>query len=184
MRNKSQIANPKKNGNCRNGFTLIEMVVAFSILAVLSTIGIAAFVNYSRSQAMQQATNDLRTALNTAKSLTATQTTNLTEKNGVTLVCPNDKSFQGYGININSSSNNYNFYIKCSGNEIKSTVYKKLPDKITFDSTSIDDIFFSVLTGGIVGSGDIVLNGSRLNLPLTTINIDSVGNIAVPTLTP
>ena len=61
MRNKSQIANPKKNGNCRNGFTLIEMVVAFSILAVLSTIGIAAFVNYSRSQAMQQATNDLST---------------------------------------------------------------------------------------------------------------------------
>src|SRR3990167_1262351 len=52
----------------KKGFTLIELLVAFVVIAVLSTIGIASFVSYSRSQALTQATNDLATTLTVARS--------------------------------------------------------------------------------------------------------------------
>ena len=50
------------------GFTLIELMVVFSILAVLSTIGVAAFVSFSRTQTLNAAASDIKSMLNLAKS--------------------------------------------------------------------------------------------------------------------
>jgi prepilin-type N-terminal cleavage/methylation domain-containing protein len=57
----------------KKGFTLIELIVVFTVLAILSTIGTISLVSYSRAQTLNQATNDLVQTLDTAKSLSGSQ---------------------------------------------------------------------------------------------------------------
>jgi len=167
------------------GFTLIELVVAFSIMAILSTVGIASFVSYSRTQTMQQAVSDFTTALNTAKAASVAQTLSL-NISGVNLTCPAGRAFEGYGIVINSPvANSYRFYVRCTGVKTYSAKETILPTNINFDaSTTTQDVFFAVLTGGVVGGGNIVFNGINLGLKTKTISIDLGGNILIPTPTP
>jgi prepilin-type N-terminal cleavage/methylation domain-containing protein len=173
------------------GFTLIELVVVFSIMAVLSTIGIASFVNYSRMQTLQQAQNDLMTAINTAKSMSVAQTTASTA-NGNSLDC-SGQSFSGYGVHLykNTTPNSYALYIKCpTGPKFAASAF--LPKNVIFgSSTATYDVFFPILIGGVTGNGQIVLDGSALGLPvagsLKTIVVDSggnIGNIVAPTPMP
>jgi prepilin-type N-terminal cleavage/methylation domain-containing protein len=172
------------------GFTLIELVVAFSIMAILSTVGIASFVSYSRSQTLQQAANNLVTAINTAKASSVAQTVSLNLSGGVVLACAAGQSFGGYGITIYPANGNYTYYIKCSGTKVypSAMTYTALPNKVVFGSGTTQDIFFSVLTGGVTGSGSIILDGSGLGLPAgsskRTNSIDSGANILIPTPTP
>ena len=44
----------------KKGFTLVEMLVTISIVTLLSGVGFAAFVSHSRTQAVEQAANDLK----------------------------------------------------------------------------------------------------------------------------
>ena len=55
------------------GFTLLELIVVFSIIAILSTIGVASYTSYARQQLLQGAVNDLSAVLNTAKSKASSQ---------------------------------------------------------------------------------------------------------------
>jgi prepilin-type N-terminal cleavage/methylation domain-containing protein len=168
----------------KDGFTLIELVVAFSIMAVLSTIGVVSFVNYSRTQTLQQAVNDLTTALGTAKSMSVAQITT-PNVGGGDLKCFSGQSFGGYGITTTTGTNpnSYKLYIQCSG--VKNyAVSTPLPKYISFSSSSTtSDVFFPILIGGVVGNGNIVLDGSALGLTVgsssKTINIDQWGNIKV-----
>ncbi len=148
-------------------------------MAILSTIGVASFVNYSRAQILQQAANDLVTSLNTAKSMSVAQTTTSTA-NGGSLTCPSGQSLGGYGITIytSTSPNSYNLYIQCPGVKKYATKSTSLPKNVSFGSGTTD-IFFPILTGGVIGSGNIILNNT-LSLPPKTIIIDSGGNILIP----
>ncbi len=165
------------------GFTLLELVVVFSIIATISTIGVASFVSYSQTQTLQQAENDLLTALNTAKSLSGAQVKVYPENN---LACNVGQSFGGYGIKIVEvtppGSNYYYFYIMCSGTESPHTTFQTtLPKSVYFDSTNTTttDVFFPVLTGGVVGSGNIVIYSTFTTPnPTKTIAVDSGGNIS------
>jgi len=163
----------------KDGFTLIELVVAFSIMAVLSTIGVVSFVNYSRTQTLQQAVNDLATALGTAKSMSVAQITT-PNVGGGDLKCFSGQSFGGYGITTTTGTNpnSYTLYIKCSGVEVPASTSTPLPKNISFGSSTTTDVFFPILIGGVVGNGGIVLNNS-FGLPSKTVNIDSGGNIRV-----
>ena len=163
----------------KNGFTLIELVVAFSIMAVLSTVGVVSFVNYSRTQTLNQAVNDLVTALGNAKSMSVAQSTTSSIKS-ISLKCSGGKSFGGYGITTTTATtpDSYNLYIMCSGTEV-SSVSVFLPKNVSFDSSSTtSDVFFPILIGGVVGDGAISLKDS-FNSPLKTINIDPGGNIQI-----
>lgn len=53
-----------KNGA---GFSLIELLVTFSLISIVSGIGLASFSSYSRRQIVMQATADLKQAINLAK---------------------------------------------------------------------------------------------------------------------
>lgn len=142
------------------GFTLIELVVAFSIIAVLSTIGVAAFLDYSRSQTLQQATNDLITTINAAKSKAIAQI----KPNDAR--CLPDKVLSGYKVVLNTGQ--YTLYAVCGGFNVPippatdaTPITTKLPKGVSFDSsmTLPMTITFGVLTGGVVGSGSIILDG-------------------------
>jgi prepilin-type N-terminal cleavage/methylation domain-containing protein len=158
----------------KNGFTLIELIVVFSVIAVLSTIGIASFVSYSRAQTLQQATNDFISVLNTAKARTAAQVKPSPE-------CASSSTLQGYSVTVTltGSSNTYALNVICSGvtTSIKTV---SLPTGVTFNSaiatppTTTTNVRFSVLSGGVTGSGNIVIYSYGST---KTVTVNSVGGI-------
>src|ERR1035437_7326877 len=93
----------------QQGFTLIELIVVFTVIAILSTIGTVSLVSYSRTQTLNQATSDLVQTLNTAKSLSASQLKTL-NKNGKTWQCLDVQALSGYGIYINQTQGYYKMY--------------------------------------------------------------------------
>lgn len=147
----------------KKGFTLIELVVAFSVIAFLSTVGIASFVNYSRSQALAVSAKDLVNALNLAKSRSLSQVLAPSQ-------CPG-QSLIGYEVRLCVpstptclSEGDYELNIACSGNIFSPVETKKLPVNISFDEnqTTTTSFLFPILTGGVnMGGGDgtIVLSG-------------------------
>jgi prepilin-type N-terminal cleavage/methylation domain-containing protein len=144
----------------KKGFTLIELVVVFTVIAILSTIGTVSLVSYSLVQALNQVTSDLLQTLNTAKSLSASQLKSLS-KNGKTLQCLDSQTLGGYGVRINTTQNYYALYIQCVANSVSvqntssewQTSLSSNGD-IVFDSaTNIADVFFPILSGGIITKG-------------------------------
>lgn len=136
------------------GFTTIELLIVFSIIAILSMVGIAAFVNYSRTQALNTATSELVTLLNTARSRAQSQVKpsvcSTQELNGYEVrLCGIDSSEC-----INSSGYNYELDVKCGGNP-HLVEGKKLPANITFSdvvyppSSGKPSYLFTVLNGGV-----------------------------------
>ena len=55
------------------GFTLLELIVVFSVIAIISTVGVVSFSNYNKSQELSQAVSDIVTLLNSAKSNSRSQ---------------------------------------------------------------------------------------------------------------
>jgi prepilin-type N-terminal cleavage/methylation domain-containing protein len=170
MITKSQIPNPKS----QEGFTLIELVVVFTVIAILSTIGTVSFVSYSRSQTLNQAANDLMQTLNTAKSLSGSQL-KILSKNGISWQCQDSQTLNGYGVLISTTNRYYSLYIECIRGEVK-TQYPDpgssndwrtpLPNSVSFDasSTNITNVFFPILSGGIISNGDSIVLSSYGNM--------------------
>src|SRR3989344_5909912 len=57
----------------KQGFTLIEVVIAFSIMAIISLVGIAAFISYNRAQVLNTAASDVVGIFNLAKARSSSQ---------------------------------------------------------------------------------------------------------------
>lgn len=156
------------------GFTLIELIVVFSVIATLSVVGIASFVSYSRAQTLQQATNDFIGVLNSAKARSASQVK-------PTPTCPSSSTLQGYSVTVTltGNANTYALNVICSGvTTIIST--HTLPNGVTFNlatsspPTTTTNIRFSILTGGVTGTGNVVLYSYGST---KTVTINSVGGI-------
>lgn len=61
------------NFSKQTGFTLIELIVVFSIITILSSVGIAGFVTFSRSQTVDTYMKEFKTTLLTARSRALSQ---------------------------------------------------------------------------------------------------------------
>ncbi len=132
------------------GFTLLELVIVFSIISVLSIIGIAAFVNYGRIQALQAAATQLSSTLSLAKSRAISQTKPTQCSNQI---------LNGYKVVISTTNNSYELDVVCS-NFTYAIQSFNLPKNITFDAekTTSTSFFFPVIVDGVKG-GIIYLNG-------------------------
>ena len=158
----------------QNGFTLLELIVVFTVIAILSTVGLASFVNYSRAQVLQQAYSDLLNTLNTAKSNAFSQ-----------VKPPQCASYtlEGYSVSINTSTwKSYSLNAICSGNKfVVSTTNLKdvtINNSAASPPTTIPGnpptVFFSLLTGGVIGAGNIVLSGNGNTKTITITNVGGV----------
>nr|MBI5456079.1 prepilin-type N-terminal cleavage/methylation domain-containing protein [Candidatus Levybacteria bacterium] len=157
-----------------HGFTMIELIVVFLVMAVLSTVGIASFVDYSRAQVLQQAANDLVNTLNTAKTRTVSQ--------NKPIECPSTSVLQSYSVTINTGAGTYSLNVTCSGVTTPLSTTPLTRD-VSFNSasdtppTTTINVIYPVLTGGVRGTGNIVL--MSFNKTKTITISSSVGNISV-----
>lgn len=156
------------NFKSRAGFTLIELVIVFSVIAILSIIGIASFVSYSHSQTLNTATLDVSTMLNTAKSKALSQ---VKPAQGSCSAQPLD----GYKVIVSRLDGTYEINAICGGN-IVLIERKTLPTDIGFGTVSATTIFFHGLTGSIDGAGTITITGYSMT---KSIDISPLGNIYV-----
>lgn len=154
------------------GFTLIELIVVFSVIAIISTTGVASFVSYSRSQTLQQVTNDFVTVLNTAKGRSISQIK--------PSQCNSASVLDGYVVIANIAGNSYTLNVICSGVTTPLSTPIILPASVSFNSatgnppTTTTSILFSVLTGGVIGAGNVVLSSYSQT---KTITVTPVGGI-------
>lgn len=147
------------------GFTLIEIVVVFAVLAILSTIGIASFVTYNQSQTLNVEEGELKSVFNLAKSRAISQTKPSSCESLV---------LDGYRINISVLSRSYEMEAVCSGsphNILSRTLH---PDISFGEDTNPVTYFFPVISGGVSAGGTIVLSGYEQE---KTITIDSLGGV-------
>lgn len=165
MKNKQSLFKNKQ------GFTLIEFIVVLSILAIVSTLGIVAFANYSRIQALNAAASDVLVMLQTAKSRAQSQV-----KPASCITPP----LVGYQIIISSASI-YRLEVVCGDARNVSPIEEKtLPVNISFSSGSLGSSFlFNILTGGVegavLGGTSFIINGYN---QAKTITVYSDGRIA------
>lgn len=95
--------------NCP-GFSLIELLVSISVVAILSGIGLAAFSTFSRRQIVASATRQLLSDLRLAQSKA--------DSNEKTVDCedadPDEDLLLGYKVEVNSTDKQYQISPVCT----------------------------------------------------------------------
>ena len=151
--------------NSSAGFTLIELIVVLSVAAVISVIGIAAFVSYNQTQSLNTTAADIANMFSVAKSRAASGV------KPTTAPCSTG-TLNGYKVFIIGSSI-YELDAVCSS-QPSLVLRSTLPSNIIFAIQTGSPYMYSVLTGGFSGGGQIVLSGFGKSKTLT---VDSSGNV-------
>ncbi|HEX8965763.1 MAG TPA: type II secretion system protein [Patescibacteria group bacterium] len=168
----------------QKGFTLIELIVVFSIMSILALIGIAGFVTYSRVQALNNAVADIKTILASARSYTGSQ---------VSTTCPSGQSFTGYQVRFCttysgstkqvcgqcSANADYELDLVCNNTIVyPSVVTKRLPAGVRVNGTLCQNFQFNPISSSVVGSGNIIVQYNITGyVKSQTISVTSAGLI-------
>ncbi|OIP57351.1 MAG: hypothetical protein COX79_01250 [Candidatus Levybacteria bacterium CG_4_10_14_0_2_um_filter_36_16] len=173
-----------KKKKYQNGFSLIELMVVFSLVAIVSGIGLASFVSYSRKQTLTQAAYDFKLTIEVAKFNALSSIKQSSSCSGDSLVgykvvlCA--KSLGGTCPGSNAPSNFYEIYAVCgSGLDNSLVSSKKLPDNVSIvtNDTDCTEIKFDSLSNYITGVPcSIKLQGYGAT---QTLSLDSGGNVAI-----
>lgn len=146
-----------------SGFSLIELLISISIIAMLVYGVISGYERYSVRQKLQQTSqnfiNDLRFAENQALSGV--------KPSGCTILT---------GYQVSFTQNTYTTRAKCSPEGLVGTISSvSLPTGLTFDPVP-SSIIFGVLTGGISSSVSIYLKYAsftyQVNVDVSSIVTD------------
>lgn len=135
-----KLSNPK-------GFTLIELIIVFTLISLLSVISIQSFVDYNRKQALAAATNAIVTALNTARSRALSQVKPSPQ-------CDN-RVFVGYQVEINTAGKQINLYVVCQLGSNPPNKYQIPPIQKPFTGFTLsvldnaNQFRYEVLTGAV-----------------------------------
>lgn len=152
-----------------HGFTLIELIVVFSVIAILSIMGIVAFVAYSRTQTLNAGVLDVVTMLNLARSRALSQ---VKPDNCEATSLP----LNGYEFIILNNTT-YRVSANCGVDQQFTIETKQLPRGVTFSDSSLGgSVLFYVISGGVNDSLTITINES--GSPKKDIIVDSIGSIS------
>lgn len=146
----------------RKGFSLFELLIVISIVAVLGTVGVGFYLNYAKNVEIKTVANTLISDLKQAQAKSMAGTGGF--KWGVHLVNGDADYYETF-----STSSDYNGATSVSAkNYLSSGV--SFSDPTTGASK---DIIFNKITGGTTSSS-IILSSSEVT---KTISVSSVGNI-------
>ncbi len=163
------------------GFTLIEILVVFTVVAILAGIGIASFVSYSRSEQLNQSASNIRLLVNEAKFNALSVVKNTTNESGTSVSC-GTASLVSYNVSVTLPDmitlTQVCDEVSPPDRRIKTIV---LPDGITIVSALPADDCSTVSFGSLssMASGvpcDIKLSGYGST---KTVSIDASGNASV-----
>ena len=160
------------------GFTLMELLVVFTLISIVSGIGFAAFVSYSRRQVIVQSAQNFK------------QTVDLARFNALSHVKPTvcDASDELSNFKVNVCSNaicqttsgvDYEMNVTCGGLE-QVQITKTLPQNVTFSnvagSPTCTNLTFNIISNTVTGVPcKIFVNGYGNQIK---IQIDSNGHVS------
>lgn len=173
--------------NREKGFTLIELIVAFSIVSILSVVGIASFVNYSRAQAVDAEAEHVIAGLNLAKAKAQSQ---VKPEGCDTSTDPSrHHTLKGYSFFVDNSNETFRVQALCvpPGGSVAQTfditlegasqIYHQVPSPIDI-TASTSNIDFNVISGDVSTSATITLTGDWTGQTIVkTITVQSNGTI-------
>jgi len=133
------------------GFTLIELLVVMTIIGILFGIGVAQYMNFNRSQILEQAVQELKNNLRLAQ----TKALNGEKPEGCSILDGYKVSFFSGGT---SSPDSYVIQAICSGNPVGPSQSFSLPSVVKFVSPLSSPILFRVLAQGTDLSSDLTIN--------------------------
>lgn len=142
-------------------------MIVFSIIIILSSIGLAGFSSYSKQQTLQASAFDVVTMLNVAKTRALSQVKPVS--------CTDTMTLDGYEMTFNTASGEYDMEVLC-GDSAYVLVRKTLPNGISFGSGTSSDITFHVLGSETASGGTVQVTGYGTT---KTIAVSTLGNITV-----
>jgi len=147
------------------GFTLIEILVVFSVLVILTTSGVIAFLSYGRVQAVNAATGNVASFLFTARSRALSQ---VKPNAGTCRTVPPAESpkLNGYKVILcpsgcAGSDFIYQLVAVCDDKEniIQST---QLTANIKFSNVNKQIFFYEILSGKVTENASV--DGTAINI--------------------
>lgn len=169
------------------GFTLIEVLVAFSLIAVISALGFASFSSYSRRQIVYQAAEEFKEAVTIAR---FNAISNLRES------CNTGDTLNNYTVNICVNNNpecsdpptvpdakGYKVRASCSSGDV-TVSWKEFAEGITLETSGFpagetvcgaDIVFGSVETPSTIVPCKIFISGFGYQIEVA---IDSQGYVS------
>ncbi len=172
----SSAKNKKKYNLCsveflrqNSGFSLIELMVVFIIVAIISAIGLASYKSYSDKQILTSAAQDLKLTIDNTKfnALSSVKPTN----------CSVTDALTGYKFSLTQASNTYTVSVLCGGKEIVLQTAKTVSQVSVLPSSTCTQIQFASLNGQAAGAS-CVINLSAYS-KTATLSIDQVGNVSI-----
>lgn len=163
------------------GFTIIELLVVFSLIAMLSGIGLVSFVNYSRSQAIIQSANNFKLLITQARFDAISSVKTNIDPYGNKIDCQT-QTLQGFEIDVVqlSANSQLNLSQLCSNLSPQLIRSKALPNGVNIDpvNTTCVKITFNALSG-MPGGVNCAIALKGQNGATKTITVDSGGNVLI-----
>lgn len=149
-----------------SGFTLIEFLIATSIMAIFFGLGVAKYQEFNRRQILVQASQELKSNLRLAqdKALAGEKPSGWCDQQNEVL--------QGYRLRF-SSVTTYKIEAVCSEGGAKEVQSVNLPNGVT--ATTEESVLFKVLAQGVEEGKTITLRSSGGDEMIITIT--EVGEI-------
>jgi len=160
MKNSAQ-----KNLSPLFGFTLIELLVVMTIIGILFGVGIAQYMNFNRSQILEQATQELKNNLRLAQAKSVNG--EKPDECGV---------LDGYQVSFSSGTpNTYKIQAICEGSPTGEEKTFSLPSAVEFSSLP-SPILFKVLAQGTNLNDDLTITLTAFG-KTKTIKVTKQGKI-------
>jgi type II secretory pathway pseudopilin PulG len=190
----------KASQNSILGFTVIELIIVFAIMAVLSTVGFAAFVNYNHQQTLNNTVAEIKMLLQEARSRTGSQVNQATSCIRGQCSCTAGQQFGGYvalfcckngqqGAGAattcpscfpGDTTEHYELNLICGGSNVGVLDSQPLSSNIIFNTSSTSRSFmFQPLTGQVVGAGTITITGFNESRSITVSDLGVINDYAV-----
>lgn len=170
-----------------SGFTLIEILVVFSLMSIVAGVGFASFVSYSRSQTLTQSASDIKGTVDKARF------------NAISSVKPPAQAGCGETDSLNSYTFNFcvNFNPSCTGSEFVNgrsyqihvtcgsqtpllVLSKTLPANVSFLSpdsgNQCQDVVFTSVSSAVAGGNCGIKVGGYGNA--VNVSIDAGGYVS------
>ena len=153
-----------RTGNSLEGFTLIELILAVSLIVIVSAVSMIGFTQYNDAQQLRNAALNVMLVLQQAKSKAQSQV-----KPDNIAACVTNR-LESYRVQFTSTTYELNVVCASTATLIQS---KQLPLGITINPASTAEFNFMILNGS-VNQGSVTINRGAAQ---TTITVDKMGNI-------